>query len=78
MSNAIMERRIKHNPNTYVVGNGSLIPKEFLLNKQNHNVVLLIGNIRNWIDFKLLDFLITSRQEYLFRIVGPHEKSIKK
>lgn len=83
-SDYFYQRNIKYNPKTFIVENGfssvvfnntnhskesANLNKEFF-NKLKRPVIGLVGNIRHWIDFDLVEYLITQRPLWTFLFVG--------
>ncbi len=82
-SNLLYERNLRNNSNTYLIENG-FSQKTFAENSLNsinevldlkkgfpRPIVGYVGNIKHWIDFDLIEFIVTSRKNWTFLFVGP-------
>lgn len=84
-SELLFKRNYFNNSNTYLIENG-FSKKLFNKNPKIENsiegdfadkknfkkpIIGYIGNIKSWIDFSLIEFLVTSRKEWTFLFVGP-------
>jgi glycosyltransferase involved in cell wall biosynthesis len=81
----LYKRNLLNNSNTYLLENGfsqkmfeenpnaTNLTKKFLNNKKDLQkpVVGYLGNIKHWIDFRLIEFIVASRQNWTFLFVGP-------
>lgn len=85
-SSKLYKRNYENNPNTYLFENGfcekrfsNRIEIEILPNIYNECIKNLkrpiigyIGNIKYWIDFSLVEYLVKNRDEWTFMFVGPY------
>lgn len=84
-SELLFKRNHVNNANTYLIENGFSEKlfnkgpeignniKRDLTDKKNFKkpVIGYVGNIKSWIDFSLIEYLVTSRKEWTFLFVGP-------
>jgi glycosyltransferase involved in cell wall biosynthesis len=82
-SNVLFERNKQANVNTYLVENGFIeknfsfndVVKNELMEKLKKPVIGYVGNIRNWMDFDMLEYLIKSNPNYTFIFIGEVNKN---
>ena len=85
-SKKLYERNKRYNKNVFLMINGysSSVFDNYKyyqienFEKLKRPVVGYIGNIRNWIDFELLDYLISNRPDWSFLFVGTVRDESKK
>lgn len=84
-SKLLYERNLINNSNTYLIENGFSQQtfeensnavnqaNRFLKDKKDFQrpIVGYLGNIKHWIDFGLIEFIVKSRQNWTFLFVGP-------
>lgn len=81
MSTALLVNRKEFAHKCLVLGNGAFEPSECateapVLNTKLEKSVGLIGNIRDWIDARLLEELVDSRQDLHFGLLGNIEANM--
>ncbi|MEM4260468.1 MAG: glycosyltransferase [Candidatus Woesearchaeota archaeon] len=82
----LYQRNLNYNQNTYLIENGfgktyfqnAALTKIEALEKMKGPVIGYIGNLRNWIDFEILEFIISNKPEWNFVFAGEIRKNVKK
>ena len=75
MTKDIADARKEFTDKITVVGNGAEVSYT-TVHKKINNSVAFVGNFRNWIDFKLLDKIISNNQDYSFYFIGHIENNV--
>lgn len=77
MTKGIAYRRKEFSDKIIIFGNGANLPKQRKYNLHINKSVGFIGNFRGWIDFKLLNKLISEKKDCFFCFAGPIEKNVE-
>ncbi len=86
-SDLLYQRNLQYNPNTFMMENGfsrklfhesrnGTVPSDISLLKKP--IVGYIGNLKHWLDYELIDYIISKKPEWTFLFVGEVRKEGKK